>query len=267
MIDSIYILTTKVRSDRLELIKNGLYNSNPWKVFPDANIEVVYGYHHTQVDLDFLRQQGYDYYEGWELDKSVTFPRPLHPSKFYGVEWDWWYRPMRLGEMCCGITHLSAWKAHLNDGNKCSLFLEDDANLRPGCFESIRDHLMKIPSYESFDWSMFYCDRNGFEVETETIVNDSIVVPNFSYNMHAYVLTELGATQLVNGNYEKNLIINDEYVPVFFNHPRKLELSKVYNCPEVFEVYSPYESRGIINAYPKNIYGSDTEDSKSVVWN
>tara|TARA_Y100000401_G_scaffold117364_1_gene125836 strand:+ start:4501 stop:5310 length:810 start_codon:yes stop_codon:yes gene_type:complete len=256
VIQKIYILTTKVRSDRLEMLIPELEKSDIFKIFPNIEIECVYGYHHTQVDLDFLREQGYDYCKEWELDESVSY----HTTRSYDKKWDWWYRPVRLGEMCCAITHLSGWKALLNDGVDCALFLEDDVSIRGNSFFLVNEHLKYIPDKS---WSMFYCARNGWEVESEKIVNDFIVVPNFSYNMHAYVLTNLGATQLCNGNFEKNIIINDEYVPLFYNHPRKNELGHIYNYSP-FKVYATYNGNDLVSVRSRDIVGSDTEYSLDV---
>ncbi len=259
MIKKIYILTTRVRDDRLSLLVPELEKSDLFKIFPNIEVELVYGYHHTQVDLGFLRENGYDYCKEWELEEDVVFPRG--PNNFYDKAWDWWYRPVRLGEMCCAITHLSGWKALLNDNIDCALFLEDDVIIRNGSFSIINEYLKYIPTK---DWSMFYCSRNGFEVENEIIVNDFIVRPKFSYNMHAYVLTTLGATHLCNGNYEKNLIINDEYVPLFYNHPRRSNMKDVYNYPPLFKTYATYNNNDLIDVRPRDLVGSDTEYSLDI---
>ena len=53
MIKKIYILTTRVRDDRLSLLVPELEKSDLFKIFPNIEVELVYGYHHTQVDWVF----------------------------------------------------------------------------------------------------------------------------------------------------------------------------------------------------------------------
>jgi GR25 family glycosyltransferase involved in LPS biosynthesis len=143
-----------------------------------------------------------------ELDFSV-YPNWNIPVK----DNDWWSRDITPGEIGCALSHYSIWKYIVDNQISSMLILEED--FHP--IKKLKDiNQSEIP--ESYD--ILYLGRNPQGEDADTF-SDSVVVPGYSYNTHAYILTLSGAQKLLEYNFNNNLIPVDEFISAVSSvHPR-----------------------------------------------
>ena len=89
---------------------------------------------------------------------------------------------------------------------------------------------------------------------------NGFAVPGYSHCTYGYVLTQHAAQHLVSAGLDKVLIPVDEFLPAMYvNHPRDDVRSR---CPPRLR-HSRFEPP-LVHQLPKNVAGSDTEDSELV---
>ena len=149
-------------------------------------------------------------------EESVPFEWGVYQNwKIKGSDNLWWNRDVKPGEAGCGISHYWAWKdAYFNQKGNV-LFLEEDFVLLDWPTE---EEWKAIPE----DWDIIYLARNlvpGFEDER---VNEYIVRPGYSYNLHAYILSSEGQRKVLQTPFVHNIFPVDEFIPaVCGTHSRK----------------------------------------------
>ena len=136
---------------------------------------------------------------------------------------EWWNRDMLPGEIGCMLSHYEVWMDVAKNGYENVLVLEEDFKVQ-NPFPN--QELASLPEA----WDFVYLGKNNVADNPDTRINDHVSVPGYSYNTHAYLLSNAGAKKLLSTDVANNLVPADEFIPsVIGVHPRKdlLDLFKV----------------------------------------
>jgi len=164
---------------------------------------------------------------GYEIFSAIdgnNIPNDIDPFHLY-PQWklkesdnDWWNRQMLPGEIGCTLSHLEVWKKIAEGDEQVVLVLEEDfkGNL------PIKDLRSFELEKEMPNWDFIYLGRNAFNSNNEVKLTDQFVKPLHSYCSHAYIITKLGATKLLNYGLRENIIPVDEFLQVMYlKHSRE----------------------------------------------
>jgi len=136
-----------------------------------------------------------------------------HPHDSWAMDSDnkWWNQPVTVGEMGCGLAHLNAWKKVVADKTELAVILEEDFFFK----EKIDYSIIPDPS----TWHMLYLGRCPMAPDQED--RGDVVVPGYSYNLHAYLVTQAGALSFTQHNFQNYITTPDEFIPATYcRHPR-----------------------------------------------
>ena len=149
------------------------------------------------------------------LNPEVDFEWSLFPWKLEGSDNPWWNRAQLPGEIGCNLSHLAVWKhAHANDFKKILILEEDFKEITPFDTELLKE-------LDQHEWDLCYLGRNKIH-EDQKEVSENLVVPGYSYNLHAYLLSSHGIKNLLDHKYENKIMPADEFVPATYcEHPRE----------------------------------------------
>lgn len=162
----------------------------------DTPLEIFNAVDGTNPVVDFK----YEVFKGWKMRSDNA----------------WWNREIKQGEVGCALSHLSVWKDAAKRGFDNVLILEED-------FKVLRewpDNEFYWP--ESWDWkyTMLYLGRSRMTPDKRGLT-EFLVEPDYSYNMHAYLLTGAGIQRLLEQNFQNYICPLDEFVPATYtDHPR-----------------------------------------------
>jgi collagen beta-1,O-galactosyltransferase len=184
--DKVYI------KEAVERIKNLNIEKNSKIIFGGVKGEVL-----TDDDL-----KNFIPYKNWNLKNSG--------NKF-------WDRELTIGEIGCVISHLKVWKQCVDNQTYPVLILEQDFNpvynLNWEAFNEI----------ENYDWDIIFLGHNNLDKQDKEIGFKNFIKPGYSYQAHAYILSESGLEKIKNyfQVLKLNLIPTDEFLPALYTkHPR-----------------------------------------------
>lgn len=188
-IDATYIITMDPEEKNLELRKRfekTNIRSGQVHIFPASN-----GYTGSEMDYE------HSVAKWWKIDSEYKF----------------WNRDVLPGEVGCALSHWRVWNSAKENGYKKILVLEEDFILeRPFNADELNTDL---------NWTLLYLGHNFVEPPLHTI-SDNLVVPSYTYNTHAYMLTGEGVRLLLEQNFNKYIFPVDEFLSATFAaHPRK----------------------------------------------
>lgn len=167
------------------------YESKLKKGGIDCPVTIIPG-----VDARSFNEYDFKAYQGWAIDS----------------ENDWWNQPVTIGEAGCGLAHINAWRQLKEDGVEVGLILEEDFYFT----EELNQDLIPDPS----TWHMIYLGREKLR-EDQADYGD-LVVPGFSYNLHAYLVSREGAISFLQHNFQDYVTTPDEFLPATYcEHPRE----------------------------------------------
>lgn len=190
------------------------------------NIEKIYVINLKKSNEDIIDRMGklgLSNRAGYEIFEAIdgnNVPSNIEPFSAYsgwkleGSNNDWWNRQVLPGEIGCTLSHMEIWKKVADGVEDIVLVLEED-------FEGVRPisqlNLDGVPK-----WDFIYLGRNALNKEAELSITEDICMPLNSYCSHAYVLTKIGASKLLDYvNLRSNIIPVDEFLPAtFLRHPR-----------------------------------------------
>jgi GR25 family glycosyltransferase involved in LPS biosynthesis len=157
------------------------------KQFGDSlELERFDGFNGTLITYDKLRKMGYDTFSMWR-EPYIN-------------------RKQTHGEIGCSLSHLHVWLKCIQLNEPIIIF-EDDVEFYDNFnLERVKEVLKKH--------EFVYLSRKKLTNAEETVVDTDLVVPSYSYWNCAYAITPSAAKKLCNKLYYKNLIINDEYIPI-----------------------------------------------------
>jgi GR25 family glycosyltransferase involved in LPS biosynthesis len=166
-------------------------------------------------------------------------------------------RGINNGEIGCMLSHYQLWSKIVADGLNAAIILEDD-NIFDDKFIMKLYYILEI-NFNLYD--LFYLSRYKQYLNIiESHITDDIVIPSYSYNANAYIITYKGANKLLNAPIIQNLIPVDEFLPIMYdcNYPYKQYQNVFANCDKLIALalvndISDQISRDII---PSNILNS-----------
>jgi GR25 family glycosyltransferase involved in LPS biosynthesis len=128
------------------------------------------------------------------------------------------HRTITKGEVGCAISHYRIWtmilKQSLTSGGAINeaLILEDDVEMTSEFVNWVNIYYEELRNNAS-DYELVYLSRKKFGDDLGR-VSKHIVRPCFSYWANAYLLTSKGAEKLIRGDFQRNIIPVDEYLPI-----------------------------------------------------
>lgn len=185
MIQRAYIISMDTSAQALKSYKKKLLEGGI-----DCDVVIVPG-----VDARTFNDYDWTPHEGWAMDSDNK----------------WWNQPVTVGEMGCGLAHLNAWKQIVKDNVDLALVCEEDFYFKKKFNESV------LPDLGT--WHLMYLGRKAMAPDQKDF--GDLVVPGYSYNLHAYLLTGPGALSLTQHNFQNYITTPDEFVPATYcRHPR-----------------------------------------------
>jgi GR25 family glycosyltransferase involved in LPS biosynthesis len=207
--DAVYCISLKRLVDRRKKMIDMLSQVNfcPVYIFDAIDGEVS--------DITDINKEGFNCYDGWKIDTDNH----------------WWNRPVKMGELCATIGHYLIWKHIIKNGYRKALIFEDDVVFE---YNELLRGLNIINDFKK-DYDVFYLGSSP--VKPGIKENSLIEKCDYTYCLHAYIMTTEGADVLVNSNFLENMIPGDEFVPFSFcDHPRK-DLRNIYNLKRKLLAY------------------------------
>jgi GR25 family glycosyltransferase involved in LPS biosynthesis len=163
----------------------------------------------------------------------VDFEWSLFPWKLKDSDNKWWNRDMKPGEIGCALSHLCVWRHAHSQGYKKILVLEEDFKSKTPFDLSLIKELDKL------DWHLCYLGRNKIR-EDQKEVSENLVIPDYSYNLHSYLLSRDGISNLLQHQFENKIMPADEFVPATYcKHPRS-DLGFVWSDTKAFAFKEEY---------------------------
>lgn len=203
-IDKIYVLAINHTQEKINDIISRLEAA---EFEPGTNYTIITGHNAYEDEIP----EGVKVYDKWG--------NPNHWNKF-------WQMPVQIGEVGCTLSHIKGWNAiAAEDGVERGLILEEDFN--PVAGKAIKD-LPEPDENWPFVWDYMSLGRWSFNEKNDVKLNDTYCIPGLHYNMHAYVLTKVGAQKLVDYHLEKNLFINDEFITATYMKHRREYVEALY---------------------------------------
>ena len=119
-------------------------------------------------------------------------------------------RKMTKGEIGCFISHYLLWQ-HCISINEPIIIFEDDAIVsRENWDEGYYANLMT-------KYDMLYLGHKDIEPDKAQKIDESLFKPGYAYNMHAYVISPIGAKKLISTNIHKQIIPVDDFTAIISN--------------------------------------------------
>ncbi len=164
------------------------------------------------------------------LTEELPFTWSIYKDWKLNEDLSWWNRDVTPGELGCALSHFWVWKAAYEGKVGNTLFLEEDFSIQDWPTE---DEWNSVPE----DWDMIYLGRKLVPGHEDQPVNEHIVRVGYSYNMHAYILSQEGLRKVLNTPFLTNIIPTDEFMPAVIGvHPRE-DVTKLFHL-EDFNAYA-----------------------------
>lgn len=198
-------------------------------------------------------------FDGHDIDRAII------ESAGYGLfPWridsdnPWWSRPLKLGEIGCTIAHWTCWQHAFTTGDEpFVLMLEDDVVLAPGFVETLLSRIERLGG-QPFD--LLYLGR--YPLEHDDPVSPGVVSPGYSHCTFGYLLTRRALSVLLSTRLHEAVIPVDEFLPsLYIDHPRADLRARFPRQLAALALDPP-----LVRQLPKDVAGSDTEDSAFVDW-
>jgi len=162
------------------------------------------------------------------------------------------------GEIGCALTHYWIWEEIVNHQYSSILILEDDVTLEENFLEKLNN--IDIPKNMDF----LYVGRRKLNRGTEEKINENIVIPNYSYGTHGYILTLEGAKKLLSYNFVQNIFPVDEFLPMIYDKEYPHTFMKQYFSRQLKESMNFYSLKNnLVHLYN---FGSDTFNSSPYLY-
>jgi len=238
-----YITSLNRRHDRKS---NLLKSIKPYTELVEFNIE-QWGPDSKDITDELLNDIDIRTYPNWKIDSNNKF----------------WSRNIKLGEVGCAISHLRMWEDAYDKGHSVTIFGEDDIMFNDDWLLKFKLTTNRLDSLD-VEWDLLYLGRVLQHGQKDEPYDKELVYPAFSYCTHSYALSRNGIKKILNVNFKDNIIPSDEFLPcMYMPHPRE-DIREIFN-DNSFVALSYKEGECLITQMPKNISGSDTEESEEYV--
>jgi len=241
-LDKFYVITL----DNTEELNNRCTSVS----MPDYyHYQLKEGFHFQNLTPEVLDKFGVKKHPNWKLETDNTF----------------WNREVTDGELGCSLSHVDTWvEAYEKDQDITMILEEDFVEQLPVPWEQV-DSLLK-EGYE-----LIYLGRNALLPEEETPIEGykNWVEPSYSYNTHAYILSNSGVKKLVEhyiDHYKNKMFVIDEFFSVAFKQTLRTDILEEYkNFPKlkaaapIVNFFEQQDSKGLTNYNKEDILESQTE--------
>ena len=187
MIEKTFIIHLKKHTERKEYIQNALKSTN-------IQNYVFFNAVDGEVDLNKYK---FNVIENWHDNLKN--------------------RKMTVNEIGCALSHYKIWETIVTEKIGKALILEDDVVFLENFNEEYKN-IQNIP----FNYDICFLGRNKlnmiYNLGEEFEINDSLVIPKYSYNTQSYILTYEGACKLINTNFINHLLPVDEFLPIMYDN-------------------------------------------------
>jgi collagen beta-1,O-galactosyltransferase len=193
----------------------------------------------------------------WNAQQVAALRARAFPWRDTSASLPWWTRHLKLGEIACTLSHWNVWMFASRCGFDGVIVLEDDA--KPG--PEFEGHTALLAALDEEDpaWDLLYLGRA--RAQPDRGVRGRFILPGFSYHTHAYTLSSRGVSKLLATGLDRAIIPADEFLPaMYLDHPRA-DVRRRF--PPTLHAYAL--AQDIVDQYPKERYGSDTEESPFLV--
>jgi glycosyl transferase family 25 len=175
----------------------------------------------------------------------------------------WWSRPLKTGEIGCTLAHWHCWLDAHSRQAPYALILEDDTVVEAGFLDELLRELERFEEERGelpAPFDLLYLGR--YQLEPDTPGPPGFVVPGYSHCTFAYLLTRAAVVHLLHTRLSESIIPVDEFLPaMYIDHPR-LDVRTRFARRLQALAFEPALARQL----PKDVAGSDTEDSPFVNW-
>jgi len=200
-IDKIYILAIDHTPEKVKSIENKLETIG----FDDNTpYEILYGHNGWKSELP----DNCNVYKNWAQPESWN---------------DFWKLEPQPGEIGCALSHNMAWKKIIEDNISRALILEEDFVFKKS-FKDLEEPSEGWP----YKWDYLTLGRYVFNYDNDIKLNDTYCIPSLHYNMHAYVLTHLGAQKLISYKLEENIFPCDEFITATYMNHRRWDIEEMF---------------------------------------
>ncbi|GAA2003758.1 hypothetical protein GCM10009799_33610 [Nocardiopsis rhodophaea] len=170
----------------------------------------------------------------------------------------WWNRPLKYGEIGCSLAHLSCWQHADTRQEPFTMVLEDDAELAPCFLDSLLSGLQRLGCLNE-EVDLVYLGRYPLTADTPAPIQ-GFVRPGYSHCTFGYLLTRSGLKKVLKARLGDSILPVDEFLPaLYIDHPRPDVRRRFPRCLNAFAFSPP-----LVTQLPKDLAGSDTEDSPFV---
>jgi glycosyltransferase involved in cell wall biosynthesis/GR25 family glycosyltransferase involved in LPS biosynthesis len=199
----------------------------------NIELEIFKAVNGNDISSEDLKDMGYTLYPNWKMDSSNG----------------WWDRIMKPGEIGCALSHHMVWKLSSMLGLSSVLILEEDFT-----FENIlTDSITKsVPC----NWDMLYLGRNALLSDVRKI-DDNIVVPSNSYNLHAYMLSGSGIRKLMEQNFHSMVMPVDEFIICTYATHQREDLKYIWDDSICYAVTKNIFKQNGAKSMTENIHIQD----------
>lgn len=173
------------------------------------------GIHYSEIDEDFLKSNDLKIFDEWTIEDCG-----IHHYE----------RKIRSGEIGCGTSHYFCWKAFFESGARYGLFFEDDCYWEEtGTIKKTVEEFMSFN--KDYKADLFYLSRIIPEIDNdqgvistedakeEIVKRDAdynYVIPTYSYNLNAYVLSREGVAKILDQKPNHSIMTPDEIIPAMY---------------------------------------------------
>jgi len=173
------------------------------------------GIHYNEINKKFLEENDLKVFDEWVIKDCGVFH---------------YERGVRSGEIGCGASHYFCWKAFFESGAKYGLFFEDDSYWEEtGIIKKAVDDFMSFNKEYKAD--LFYLSRiipqldnaegtlSPEDAKEEIVTRDmdyNYVIPTYSYNLNAYVLSRRGVKKILEQKPNRSIMTPDEIIPAMY---------------------------------------------------
>jgi len=154
-------------------------------------------------------------------------------------------RKMSKGEVGCFISHYYAWR-HCVQLNEPIIIFEDDAKI-----DEARWNEERFAELVETGYNLIYLGYN--ECEEAYVIDDELVIPEYPYNLHAYIVTPKAARILLSTNAKNAIIPADDYVALM------LKKKDTGLLPVAFK-------EDIVSQHSREVLGTDVEPYSESDW-
>ena len=171
-------------------------------------------------------QRGFDARKATQEDYN-RFGIRKNPNWNIGGANEWWNREVTDGEVGCALSHIDIWVESYSKDEEAIIILEDDF-----------DPKIQIPWHEVNElleqgYELIYLGRNAIKPELEVNIEglNKWVLPDYSYNSHAYILSRSGVQKLVEhyiDHYKYNIFPLDEFLTITFGMTHRQDIYQEY---------------------------------------